>query len=74
MARYASTATPNHAAHQSRDHGAIFAISFVVFLLAALVGQLFGWPWRSWLPGAEGAPSLFGGVKSAVYTSMSHLL
>ena len=52
----------------------IYAISFLLFLLIALPGQLFGWHWRSWLPGAEGVDSLFGGVKAAVYTFMSHVL
>lgn len=52
----------------------IFAVSFVVFLAIALVGQVLGCQWRSWLPGAEGVKSLTGGVKAAVYTFMSHLL
>jgi light-harvesting complex 1 beta chain len=51
----------------------IFAPAFVVFLTIALVGQTLGWQWRSWLPGAEGAKSVTGGVKAAVYTFMSHL-
>ncbi len=51
----------------------IFAVGFVVFLAIALVGQALGWQWRSWLPGAESVKSLTGGVKTAVYTFMSHL-
>jgi light-harvesting complex 1 beta chain len=45
-----------------------------VFLAIALAGQLLGAHWRTWLPGAEGVKSVFGGVKAAVYTFMSHLL
>lgn len=52
----------------------IFGLSFIVFLVIALTGQLLGRPWREWLPGAEGVGSLFGGVKAAVYTFMSHLI
>lgn len=52
----------------------IFAVSFVAFLFVALVAQAMGWQWRSWLPGAEGSKSISGGVKTAVYTFMSHLL
>jgi light-harvesting complex 1 beta chain len=52
----------------------IFVLSYPVLLAIALIGQLLGWHWRSWLPGAEGVDSLFGGVKAAVYTFMSHLL
>ena len=52
----------------------LFGLSFVAFLGIALAGQLFGLPWRTWLPGAEGVGSVFGGVKAAVYTFMSHLI
>ena len=51
----------------------IFALGFVLFGLIAVVGQLLGCQWRAWLPGAEGVKSMTGGVKSAVYTFMSHL-
>jgi light-harvesting complex 1 beta chain len=59
---------------EGRMDFAIFALSFVVFLMIALAGQLLGRPWRTWLPGAEGVESMFGGVKAAVYTFMSHLI
>lgn len=52
---------------------AIFVASFVVFLLIALVAQVCLVNWRALLPGSEGSSSLIGGVKSAVYTFMSHL-
>jgi light-harvesting complex 1 beta chain len=51
----------------------LFGVSFVVFAAIAIVGQVLGWHWRSWLPGAEGVKSMTGGVKAAVYTFMSHL-
>lgn len=51
----------------------IFVVSFAVFFLIALVAQLCLVDWRSLLPGAEGSRTLLGGVKSAVYTFMSHL-
>ena len=56
-----------------KAHFLIFGTAFVMFLAIALVGQTLGWPWRSWFPGAEGATSVTGGVKAAVYTFMSHL-
>jgi light-harvesting complex 1 beta chain len=64
---------PRDGETQSLSFYTIFAVSFVVFLAIALVAQLLGWHWRSWLPGAEGVKSLTGGVKAAVYTFMSHL-
>lgn len=71
-------ATPTHTLRQPvhediRNYWLIFAASFAVFMAIALAGQLLGWHWRTWLPGAEGVKSLNGGVKAAVYTFMSHL-
>lgn len=59
--------------NESKTYLAIFASGFAVFLAIALVAQVLGWHWRSWLPGAEGAKSLTGGVNAAVYTFMSYL-
>ncbi len=73
----AITHIATHRAHQqieSRKELLLFGLSFVVFLVIALTGQLLGRPWRTWLPGAEGVGSVFGGVKAAVYTFMSHLI
>jgi light-harvesting complex 1 beta chain len=61
-------------AHEDiRNYWLIFAAAFALFMAIALAGQLLGWQWRAWLPGAEGVKSLNGGVKAAVYTFMSHL-
>lgn len=57
----------------SRGFGVIFLPSFIVFLLVALIGQTFALEWRTWLPGAAGERSMIAGVKTAVYTFMSHL-
>jgi light-harvesting complex 1 beta chain len=51
----------------------IFVTSFIVILAVAIVAQLLTWQWRPWFPGAESEKSMIGGVKSAVYTFMSHL-
>lgn len=68
------TAMPRpFSAGESRSFWAIFSLGFVVFLVIALFGQLLGQHWRTWLPGAEGVESIFGGVKAAVYTFMSYL-
>ena len=57
----------------SVSYRTIFTVSFALFAAIALLGQLLGWQWRVWLPGAEGVKSMTGGVKAAVYTFMSHL-
>lgn len=51
----------------------LYVVLFCVFLLLALMGQMLFMEWRSWLPGAEGTRSMFGSVKSAVYTVISQL-
>ena len=63
-----------HAEDDGRSFSLIFMLSFAVFLVIALLGTAMGLHWRTWLPGAEGMKSIFGGVKAAVYTFMSHLL
>jgi light-harvesting complex 1 beta chain len=66
--------SPRHAVEtKSVSFITIFTLSFVLFSAIAVVGQLLGAQWRTWLPGAEGVKSLTGGVKAAVYTFMSHL-
>jgi light-harvesting complex 1 beta chain len=57
----------------SGSYSIFFAI-FLAFLVMVLFSLLFGQNWRTLLPGAEGARSVFGGVKSAVYTVMSELV
>jgi light-harvesting complex 1 beta chain len=52
----------------------IFAIGFAVLFAVALLGQVLGLHWRSWLPGAENMKSITAGVESGVYTFMSHIL
>jgi light-harvesting complex 1 beta chain len=51
----------------------MFVMIFFVFMALAVVGQLLALNWRTWLPGAEGATTILVGVKSAVYTVISHL-
>ncbi len=52
----------------------IFVPCFVLLLSIALIGQLIGMRWKSWLPGAENMPSIISGVKASVYTFMSHII
>lgn len=51
---------------------ATFIVTFLTFLAVAVLAQVFGLEWRSWFAGAEGK-SLFGGVKTAVYTLLAHV-
>jgi hypothetical protein len=51
----------------------MFVPCFVVLLAVAILGQLIGISWRTWLSGAEGAHNIFDGIETAVYTFMSHI-
>ena len=51
----------------------LYLVLFCVFLLLAMMGQMFFMDWRNWLPGAEGTQPMLGSVKSAVYTVISQL-
>jgi light-harvesting complex 1 beta chain len=52
----------------------IVAPCFLLLLSIALLGQLVGLHWQTWLPGAEHKTSIFSGVHAAVYTFMSQLI
>jgi light-harvesting complex 1 beta chain len=67
-------ARPGLLKEDSSAFAAIFVVGFAMFLFIAVLAQVLGWHWRSWLPGAESVKSMTGGVKAAVYTFMSHLL
>jgi len=51
----------------------MFVPCFVVLLAVALLGQLIGIRWRTWLSGAEDSHNIVVGIKTAVYTFMSHI-
>jgi light-harvesting complex 1 beta chain len=74
MANTTTTPLQKILKNDSKAYLGIFAVSFIVFLLIALLSQVMTLQWRSWLPGAEGEKSLIGGVKGAVYTFMSNLI
>ena len=52
----------------------IFVPCFVVLLSFAVLAQMVGLRWKSWLPGAENMTNVFAGVKASVYTFMSHII
>jgi len=70
----AATAPPGDPlANASRGFLVIFVMSFITFLLIALVAELLRLRWRTWWPGAEDGKSLIGSVQASVYTFMSYL-
>jgi len=59
---------------ESKAYWTIFMVGIAVLFGLVLLGTLFGIHWRNYLPGAEDAKSMSQGVKSAVYTFMSHII
>ena len=73
MAEITTVPVSNPALQDSKTYEALFFVSFVFVFLIALAAQVLFLKWRTWLPGAEGEKSLIKGVRSGVYTFMSHL-
>jgi len=59
---------------ESNAYLTIFTVGFSFLFVLVLMGNLLGIHWRNYLPGAEDAKSMSQGVKSAVYTFMSHII
>jgi len=51
----------------------IFVPCFIILFAVAILGQLVGIHWRKWLSEAEDSQNIFIGIKSAVFTFMSHI-
>ena len=72
-----TTSFESHKSSACDEHIAfvlIFVPCFVLLLSIALIGQMIGMRWKTWLPGAENMPSIISGVKASVYTFMSHII
>ena len=52
----------------------IFVLLFFLFIVIALVGQMFFVNWRIWLPGAEKSMTLVEGVSASVHTVISQVI
>ncbi|MEN9550781.1 MAG: hypothetical protein RI896_722 [Pseudomonadota bacterium] len=59
---------------ESKAYWTIFMVGFAFLFVLVLLGNIFGIHWRNYLPGAEDAKRMSQGVKSAVYTFMSHII
>jgi hypothetical protein len=64
---------PNRHGSSLEGFRGLFVVLFIVFLGMALASMLCAQNWRTLLPGAEGARSMWDGVTNAVYTVISQL-
>jgi light-harvesting complex 1 beta chain len=52
---------------EAKEFHRIFMVSFIVFVVIALIAHFLAWQWRPWLPGPEGyVTSAIEGVRMAV--------
>jgi light-harvesting complex 1 beta chain len=54
---------------EAKEFHRIFMVSFIVFVLIALVAHFLVWQWRPWLPGVNGYTSMRDAVTTAMNTS-----
>jgi len=48
---------------EAREFHSIFLVSFIVFVVVAIIAHILVWQWRPWLPGPNGyATSMLDGV------------
>jgi len=48
---------------EAREFHSIFLVSFIVFVVVAIIAHVLVWQWRPWLPGPGGyATSMIDGV------------
>lgn len=49
---------------EAKEFHRIFMVSFIVFVVVALIAHFLAWQWRPWLPGEEGyTTSMLDGVR-----------
>jgi len=51
--------------NEAKEFHRIFMVSFILFVVIAIIAHILAWQWRPWLPGPEGYASLLEGVKVA---------
>lgn len=51
---------------EAKEFHRIFMVSFIVFVVVALIAHFLAWQWRPWLPGVHGyETSMIEGVRHA---------
>lgn len=53
---------------EAKEFHRIFIMSFIIFVVIALIAHILVWQWRPWLPGPEGYTSIIAEAKAIAYT------
>jgi light-harvesting complex 1 beta chain len=48
--------------NEAKEFHGIFMVSFIVFVVIALIAHFLAWQWRPWLPGVKGYASFVDGA------------
>ena len=57
---------------EAKEFHGIFMMSFIIFVVVAIIAHFLAWQWRPWLPGEGGYASLIDETKLAVNFVTSH--
>lgn len=53
--------------NEAKEFHGVFMMSFILFLVIAIIAHFLVWSWRPWFPGPEGYTSVIDGVQGAVH-------
>ncbi len=59
--------------NQAKEFHRLFMVSFIVFLVIALIAHFLVWQWRPWFPGPEGYAALTDGVNAVTHHVLARL-
>ncbi len=60
-------------AEEAKEFHKIFLVSFLVFVVIALIAHVLAWQWRPWLPGPEGYSAVVDTTKTLASTFLPRL-
>lgn len=59
--------------NEAKEFHKIFLVSFLVFVVIALIAHVLAWQWRPWLPGPEGYSAVVDTTKTLASTFLPRL-
>lgn len=53
--------------NEAKEFHGVFMMSFILFLVIAIIAHFLVWSWRPWFPGVEGYTSVIDGVQGTMH-------
>jgi light-harvesting complex 1 beta chain len=60
-------------ADEAKEFHKIFMVSFLIFVVIAIIAHVLAWQWRPWLPGPEGYAAVLDTTKTLASTFLPRL-